>query len=282
MSAQLSPVQPVSANEGSDPSYVQRQLALFEASVLKQAKWRAIATAIGNTIAHDGLDLGSDTGAISTLLRARGGRWSSADLTSRTVTAIRRMVGERVFLVDGPDLPFTDGSFDLVVVVDMLEHVTDDRHLLREIARVLRPGGRAVVNVPHVPTHRPTFRILPHIRHALGLTDAWHGHLHAGYDAATLERLLPATLRLTSAHAYSKAFSHTLDTALNWAYRRRAGARASSDAKGMVVTGDDVGEKGATLLRRLRGPMRAFVALDALLPVAAGYSLVVTLERADD
>lgn len=263
-----------------DPEYVMRQLALFDASVLKAAKWRNLEAAIGDTTGRDALDLGSDNGVISALLRRRGGRWTSADLTSRTVDAIRRMVGERVHLLRGSDLPFDDAAFDLVVVVDLLEHVSDDRRLLAEIGRVLRPRGRAVVNVPHVPRDRTMPRLLPRIRHTLGLTDAWHGHLRPGYDVDGMRALLPPCLTVVAAREYSKSFSHALDTALNWAYRTRAGARATSDAKGMVVTADDVGG-GASALRRLRGPMRAFAAGDALLPWAAGYALLVTLERID-
>jgi SAM-dependent methyltransferase len=46
------------------------------------------------------------------------------------------------------DLPFADGHFDLVICNHVLEHVTDDRSAMREILRVLKPGGRAVLQVP--------------------------------------------------------------------------------------------------------------------------------------
>jgi len=46
-------------------------------------------------------------------------------------------------------LPFPPDSFDLILSHEVLEHVTDDRRALEEIARVLRPRGRAVVFVPN-------------------------------------------------------------------------------------------------------------------------------------
>lgn len=46
------------------------------------------------------------------------------------------------------ELPFADASFDFAVCVHTLEHVPDDRRALRELYRVLRPGGRAVLQVP--------------------------------------------------------------------------------------------------------------------------------------
>ena len=45
-------------------------------------------------------------------------------------------------------LPFAGGTFDLAVALDVLEHVADDEAALRELARVVAPGGRLLVTVP--------------------------------------------------------------------------------------------------------------------------------------
>jgi SAM-dependent methyltransferase len=45
-------------------------------------------------------------------------------------------------------LPFGDAIYDLVLATDIVEHVDDDALALREIARVLRPGGVALLTVP--------------------------------------------------------------------------------------------------------------------------------------
>jgi SAM-dependent methyltransferase len=43
-------------------------------------------------------------------------------------------------------LPFQDAVFDLVMAMDIIEHVVDDEAVLREVARVLRPGGALVIS----------------------------------------------------------------------------------------------------------------------------------------
>jgi SAM-dependent methyltransferase len=49
---------------------------------------------------------------------------------------------------DGYDLPFRDASFDCVIASEVLEHLHDDDRSLREIGRVLKPGGLLAVTVP--------------------------------------------------------------------------------------------------------------------------------------
>ncbi len=49
---------------------------------------------------------------------------------------------------DATCMPFDDGSFDVVIAAEVLEHIPSDQVAMREIARVLRPGGIAAVTVP--------------------------------------------------------------------------------------------------------------------------------------
>jgi SAM-dependent methyltransferase len=48
----------------------------------------------------------------------------------------------------GTELPFRQGAFDVVMASDVLEHIEDDLAAVSEIARVLRPGGAAIISVP--------------------------------------------------------------------------------------------------------------------------------------
>jgi len=50
--------------------------------------------------------------------------------------------------LDIQDMPFERESFDVVICNHVLEHVPDDRQAMREILRVLRPGGFAILQVP--------------------------------------------------------------------------------------------------------------------------------------
>ena len=76
-------------------------------------------------------------------LRARPGvEFRSADLDSP-------LADDKV---DITDMPYEDASFDAVLCSHVLEHVSDDRAAIREIYRVLRPGGWAILMVPFATT----------------------------------------------------------------------------------------------------------------------------------
>jgi len=246
--------------------------ALFRRSPLKQRKLAEITASLGETQDMRCLDLGSDNGVVSLLLRERGGSWASGDLTDEAVASIRGLVGDDVHLVRGDRLPFEDGAFDRVVVVDMLEHVEDEAAFARELARVTRPGGILVVNTPHLKR-----TLLRRVRHALGQTDEKHGHLRPGYTPARLAEILGDTFALEEHGTYSRFFSELVDTAIAVALER-LGKRSS--AKGMVVTGPDLARhrKLFRLWSLLYPPVWALTRLDALVP-ASGYMLVLRARR---
>jgi ubiquinone/menaquinone biosynthesis C-methylase UbiE len=256
-----------------EPEPAAQAEALFRRSVLKQQKLAAIVSMLGATDGLRCLDLGSDNGIVSLLLRRRGGRWASADLTAEAVAAIGSLVGGEVTLVDGRRMPYADAEFDRVVVVDMLEHVADDQAFVDELARITRPGGVVVVNTPHF---KDTW--LRKVRHAVGLTDEKHGHLRPGYDAAMLRRLFAANFELQRSRTYSRFFSEAIDTALNYAIERLG---KKSSAKGMVVTGADLKKHRRLFwMYSLVYPFVWMVSrLDGLIPWASGYMLIAAGRR---
>lgn len=75
----------------------------------------------------------------------------------RAAEAARRLGAGVIVCAAGERLPFPDRSFSAVLSNEVIEHVQDDRAALAEMARVLRPGGRALIFCPNrwypVETH---------------------------------------------------------------------------------------------------------------------------------
>jgi SAM-dependent methyltransferase len=100
-------------------------------------------------------------------------------------------------------LPFPDASVDRVMASEVLEHVPDDATAMNEIARVLKPGGRAVVTVPRYGPERICW----------ALSDAYHanegGHVRIYRGDVLRARLSVAGLlpgRQHHAHALHAPF----------------------------------------------------------------------------
>jgi SAM-dependent methyltransferase len=59
--------------------------------------------------------------------------------------------------LDIQNIPYKDAVFDLVICSHVLEHIIDDGKAMRELCRVLKPGGIAILQVPYSPILTKTF-----------------------------------------------------------------------------------------------------------------------------
>jgi SAM-dependent methyltransferase len=100
------------------------------------------------------LDIGCGTGANLPMLCSVAGDLGyviGVDFSPLALQFARDQLGGLpVTLLQGDalHLPFRDSSFDIVTMLDVLEHLSDDRRSLHEVRRVLRPGGAYVFSVP--------------------------------------------------------------------------------------------------------------------------------------
>ena len=91
------------------------------------------------------LECGCGTGYNLSLLKPYG-RTFAFDLAQEAVSRARES-GRPLVRADVERIPFRDGTFDIATSFDVLQTVPDDRGAIREIGRVLKSGGHAVLNV---------------------------------------------------------------------------------------------------------------------------------------
>ena len=172
------------------------------------------------------------------------------DHAAREMAQIR--LGRRVGDAPLPALPgVASGAYHLVALLDVLEHVADDRAALGGIARVLAPGGRVLLTVPANPW-------------MWSAHDEAHHH-HRRYTAATLrEAAVDAGFRVELLSHFNSLLFPLI-----------AGARVAGKLTGREA-GDD-GMPSAPVNGALRTIFRAERHLVGRVPLPAGVSLVAIL-----
>lgn len=136
------------------------------------------------------LDVGCGTGAGIEEFRPYGSV-TGVDFSETAIRYSRRRQCTRTAVADASRLPFESSSFDLIAMIEVLEHVDDDAGTLTEIARVLTPGGLIVLTVPayqwlwsvrdeqlHHKRRYTRTHLLEHVATA-GLTVLWSTHIDA-------------------------------------------------------------------------------------------------------
>jgi ubiquinone/menaquinone biosynthesis C-methylase UbiE len=122
---------------------------------------------------------------------------SGIDLTGQAIAFTRERLGlygrrSRLLVADAEHLPFRESSFDLVYSWGVIHHSPDTPAAVREIARVLRPGGRARVMIYH---RRSLVGFMLWLR---------HGPL-AGRPGRSLDEIYAQHLESPGTKAYSPA-----------------------------------------------------------------------------
>jgi SAM-dependent methyltransferase len=93
------------------------------------------------------LDIGAAGGGNTRVLQAHG--WQAVALEySDSVADVAKARGISAIRADARDLPLASGACGLVTAFDILEHIDEDYLAAAEIARVLEPGGTALIAVP--------------------------------------------------------------------------------------------------------------------------------------
>ena len=144
-----------------------------------------------------------------------------------TVRHSRQAPSRRGSLLDRPDvefrqavvppLEFPEASFDCVISFQVIEHIRDDRQFVREIHRVLRPGGRFIVTTPNAP---------------MSLTrNPWHVREYTADELRQAPRkvVLPRSKRSVSSET-SRLRPTTRKTAAAWSASRDSTPRPPAPA----------------------------------------------------
>ena len=122
-------------------------------SVEKYFEWRAernrpLVDKLNGIINLKGLkilEIGCGFGQLTKLLSENGAFVTSTEIDGKTYSIAKKMLrgakNVKLILVNGEKLQFRDGTFDMVILFDVIEHVTNPQNMMQECKRVLKSNG---------------------------------------------------------------------------------------------------------------------------------------------
>ena len=127
-------------------------LAPFYDRVIKPRDPEHLVRLLGLPVDGHLLDAGGGTGRVSQALQEYAGSVVIVDLSLEMLIQAQAKNGFRIACSHTESLPFPAESFESVVMVDALHHVCDHLETANELWRVLKPGGRIVIEEPDIST----------------------------------------------------------------------------------------------------------------------------------
>lgn len=271
----------VNSNSDSTARSEPWQLRMFRKTLKKRKKLELLSRMLGELdrlkcllITH-----GDNNGALNWHFRQLGGLWSWADFEPESVRQIEDVTGDEALLLGGtpPELPFPNGSFDLVLTIDVHEHIAQPGEFNGELARVMRPGGRLVVSTPNGDKGMLAVRI----KHLIGMSPEVYGHRVVGFRVEELEAQLRQVGLIPYEHAYyAKFFTEMLELTINFAYVKLLARRGKAPVMaGQIAPQSEDQLRSAWKSYRLYSLIYPFFWLiskmDHLIPSLRGYAVAV-------
>ena len=260
------------------------QLQMYRKSLKKRQKVELLMRLTGPTAAKRCLLISGhdNNGAMNHEFRAAGGSWSWGQVYSQGIAEMSEFLGDPVAHIDINRFPYADDSFDVVIVIDVHEHFPQLEGLNREIARVVAPGGMAIVTTPNGDTRLPVAAL----KRVVGMGPETYGHVVQGYRIRELQDMVTTVgLKPQGAGGYSRFFTEFAELIINFAYVKVL-AKKKEHPPVMEGTIAPTSRKELEAVRKeyrmysLIYPfMYLFSLLDKLVPGNGGYAVAVSARK---
>ena len=261
------------------------QLQMYRKSLKKRQKVELLSRLAGATRGKRCLLISGhdNNGAMNHEFRAAGGSWSWGQVYPEGIDEMAEFLGDPVAHIDINRFPYADGAFDLVIVIDVHEHFSRLDGLNTEIARVVAPGGMAIVTTPNGDTRLPVAAL----KRVIGMGPEAYGHVVQGYRIRELQDMASRVgLKPQSSGGYSRFFTELAELVINFAYVKVL-SRKKKHPKVMEGTIAPTSKKELEAVRKeyrlysLIYPfMYVFSLLDRLVPGKGGYAVAVAARKA--
>jgi len=260
------------------------QMQMYRKSLKKRQKVELLSKLMGPSAGKRCVMISGhdNNGAMNYEFRAGGGTWTWGQVYDDGIAEMSEFLGDPVAHIDINKFPWADNSFDVLIIIDVHEHFSDLDGFNREIARVVAPGGMAIVTTPNGNTSLPVAFVKRHV----GMGPEIYGHVVQGYRVNELQQMMSTVgLKPVGWGGYSKFFTESAELAINLAYVKiilkkkehpdvMVGTIAPTNKKEMAAV-----QKEMRMYSLIFPFMYMFSLLDKLIPGRGGYAVAVSARK---
>lgn len=177
-------------------------------------RWNSISKYIDDTAST--LEVGCNIGTMTIEIAKRcSSKVVGIDLDPNVIAKAQERAASfelsncEFMVASATELPFGNGTFEQILLADVLEHVDDDSKVISECFRVMKPGGRLIINAP-----RPNYSTL--------FNKAWIrsiGHVRDGYELDDIKKLTSGLFAMVEFDFNSRA-KEELDAFYNKGFQK--------------------------------------------------------------
>lgn len=253
------------------------QQKVFEVSVRKKEKWNWAKPHLQRILKPESrcLDVGSGVGTLSELQEKIGGKWDFTETDTAAAAETRHVVRGPVYTVNIFDTKLQPGSYDVITIFDVIEHVPDPKKFMQRAAELLKPGGYVVLTTPADNGGYYFWRRFAD--NAFGIDKDAHDHVVEGFSNAGLKRLLEeSNLKKIAIQPFSFAFTEMVELLYNGAYILKNRSRQKTRGYNVALSpasGSDLTRHSTeyTILQIIYPVLRGISLLDHVFPMHKGY-----------
>ncbi len=181
---------------------------LFSRSIRRRRKLDRLSELIGKTPNLCCLEISAGDGTISTSLRSLGGSWKTAVINKTAADSLSFASKENSTLIDNGKLPFEDGAFDRVVIIDALKGIHDDYEFIHECHRVLKNDGWVIIS----ESRRTPASIVALLQRIFNISPLAKGQRRNGYKVGELFNILKDGFDVPETITYSNGLLESAAT----------------------------------------------------------------------
>lgn len=253
------------------------QQEIFEVSIRKKEKWNWARQKLSYIIEKESrcLDIGSGVGTLSMLQEKMGGAWDFTETDKEAAGETAKVVNGEVFVVDIFSPKLNPGSYDIITIFDVIEHVQDPQRFMDRAAELLKPGGHIILTTPADDGRFYFWRRLADT--VFGIDKEAHGHVVEGFSEKSLRDISKKSfLNVRDCDPFSFFFTEMVELAYNGAYILKNRKKQTTGGYNLSLSPASSGD--ATRHTRLLGILRivypllrGISLLDHVLPFNRGY-----------